>query len=138
MAMAFEVLGISPVGSAMVPAVDATKADVAVQVGRLVVDVLERGLTPSRIITREALENAIAAVATSGGSTNAVLHLLAVAREMGVPLDIDDFDDIARGTPLLCDLSPGGRFNAVDLHKRRRDRARAGPLAELGACTRTR
>ena len=132
MAMAFEVLGISPVGSAMVPAVDATKADVAVQVGRLVVDVLERGLTPSRIITREALENAIAAVATSGGSTNAVLHLLAVAREMGVPLDIDDFDDIARGTPLLCDLSPGGRFNAVDLHKAGGIELVLARLAELG------
>ncbi len=132
MAMAFEVLGISPMGSAMVPAVDATKADVAVEVGKLVVDVLQRGLTPSQIITREALENAIAAVATSGGSTNAVLHLLAIAREMGVPLDIDDFDDIARGTPLLCDLSPGGRFNAVDLHRAGGIELVLARLAELG------
>jgi len=132
MAMAFEVLGISPVGSAMVPAVDATKADVAVEVGRLAVDVLRRGLKPSQVITREALENAIAAVATSGGSTNAVLHLLAIAREMGVELDIDDFDEIARGTPLLCDLSPGGRFNAVDLHHAGGIELVLARLAELG------
>jgi dihydroxy-acid dehydratase len=132
MAMAFEVLGISPVGSAMVPAVDATKADVAVEVGRLAVDVLQRGLKPSQVITRASLENAIAAVATSGGSTNAVLHLLAIAREMGVPLDIDDFDDIARGTPLLCDLSPGGRFNAVDLHRAGGIELVLARLAELG------
>ena len=117
MAMAFEALGISPIGSAMVPAVDATKAQVAVEAGKLVVDVLRRGLKPSDIITREGLENAIATVATGGGSTNAVLHLLAVAREAGVPFDIDDFARILDRVPLLCDLSPGGRFNAVDLHK---------------------
>ncbi len=116
MAMALEVLGISPIGAAMVPAVDATKAQVAFEAGRLVVDVLKRGLTPRQVITREGLENAIAAVATSGGSTNAVLHLLAIANEAGVDLGIDDFDRIARSTPLTCDLSPGGRFNAVDLH----------------------
>ncbi len=116
MAMAFEVLGISPIGSAMVPAVDATKMDVAFEIGKLSVDVLRRGQRPRDVITREGLENAIAAVATSGGSTNAVLHLLAVAREAGVPLDIDDFDRIAEQTPLLCDLSPGGSYNAVDLH----------------------
>jgi dihydroxy-acid dehydratase len=80
-----------------------------------VVDVLRRGLFPSDVITRPALENAIAAVAASGGSTNAVLHLLAVAREIGVDLTIDDFDRISERTPLLCDLKPGGRFNAVDL-----------------------
>ena len=79
-------------------------------------DVLARGQRPSDIITREALENAIAAVATSGGSTNGVLHLLAVAREAGVPLSIDDFDRIASRTPLLCDLKPGGRFVATDLY----------------------
>jgi dihydroxy-acid dehydratase len=101
----------------MVPAVDATKADVAVAAGRLVMDVLRRGQRPSEVITRASLENAISTVATSGGSTNGVLHLLAVAREAGVPLDIDDFDPIAERTPLLCDLSPGGRFNAVDLHR---------------------
>jgi dihydroxy-acid dehydratase len=115
MAMAFEVLGISPMGTAMVPAEDATKADVAVAVGELVMDVLARGQRPSDIITREALENAIAAIAMSGGSTNGVLHLLAIAREVGVPLSIDDFDRIASKTPLLCDLKPGGQYVAVDL-----------------------
>ncbi len=117
MAMAFEVLGISPMGSAMVPAEHATKADAAFAAGELVVDVLRRGLLPSQIITREALENAIAAVATSGGSTNGVLHLLAVAREMGVELTIDDFDAISQRTPLLCDLKPGGRYVAADLYQ---------------------
>ena len=116
MAMAFEVLGISPMGSAMVPAFDTGKADVAEQVGRLVMDVLDRGLRPRDIITKDALENAIAAIATSGGSTNGVLHLLAVAREAGVELDIDDFDRISERTPLLCDLKPGGRYVATDLY----------------------
>ncbi|MDX6670746.1 MAG: dihydroxy-acid dehydratase [Solirubrobacteraceae bacterium] len=117
MAMAFEVMGISPVGAAMVPAEDPTKAGVAVECGRLVMDVLARGQHPSDVITKDSLENAIAAVATSGGSTNAVLHLLAVAREAGIELDIDDFDRIATRTPLLCDLKPGGRYVAADLWK---------------------
>jgi dihydroxy-acid dehydratase len=116
MAMAFEMLGISPIGPSLVPAQDATKAEVAYAAGELVMDVLRRGLKPSDIITRESLENAIMAVASSGGSTNGVLHLLAVAREMGVPLDIDDFDRVAMGVPTLCDLKPGGRFVATDLH----------------------
>jgi dihydroxy-acid dehydratase len=115
MAMAFEVLGISPSGAAMVHAQAQNKAEVAYEAGRLVVDVLRRGLFPHDIITRPALENAIAAVAASGGSTNAVLHLLAVAHEMGVELSIDDFDRISERTPLICDLKPGGRFVAVDL-----------------------
>jgi dihydroxy-acid dehydratase len=116
MGMAFEVLGISPVAANIVPAMEPGKADVAEAAGRLVMDVLRRGLKPSDIITREALENAIAAVAGSGGSTNAVLHLLAVAREAGVPLDIDDFDAISERTPLLADLKPGGHYNATDLY----------------------
>jgi len=116
MAMAFEVMGISPVASAMVPAQDPSKAEVAFEAGRLVMDVLARGQRPSELITRESLENAIAAIATSGGSTNGVLHLLAVAREAGVELSIDDFDRISSRTPLLCDLKPGGRFVAVDLY----------------------
>ena len=116
MAMAFEVMGISPMGSSMVPAENGRKGEVAVEVGKLVMDVLARGQRASDIITREAIENAIAAVATSGGSTNAVLHLLAIARETGVELDIDDFDRIAAATPLLCDLVPGGRYAAVDLY----------------------
>jgi dihydroxy-acid dehydratase len=117
MAMAFEVLGISPFASAMVPAQDARKADVAVAAGKLVMDVLARGQRPREVITRPGLENAIAAVAMSGGSTNGVLHLLAIAREAGVELSIDDFDRIAARTPLLCDLKPSGRFVATDLHK---------------------
>jgi dihydroxy-acid dehydratase len=117
MAMAFEVLGISPAGSAMVPAEDGRKLEVARECGELAMDVLRRGLRPSAVITRAALENAIAAVATSGGSTNGVLHLLAVAREMGVPLEIDEFDGISERTPLLCDLQPGGRYVATDLYE---------------------
>ncbi len=117
MAMAFEVLGISPAGSAMVPAEDGRKLEVAKECGELVMDVLRRGLRPSEVITKAALENAIAAVATSGGSTNGVLHLLAVARETGVPLSIDEFDAISERTPLLCDLQPGGRYVATDLYE---------------------
>ena len=117
MAMAFEVLGISPAGSSMIPAVDGHKPDAAEQAGKLVMDVLKRGQRPSDIVTREALENAIAAIACSGGSTNGVLHLLAVAKEMGVPLKIDDFDRISERTPLLCDLKPGGEYVAPDLYE---------------------
>ena len=117
MAMAFEVLGISPMGSSMVPAEDGKKGQVAEDCGRLVLEVLEQGRTPADIITRESLENAIAAGAMSGGSTNLVLHLLAVAHEAGVPLDIEDFDRIAWQTPLLCDLKPGGRYVATDLYR---------------------
>jgi dihydroxy-acid dehydratase len=117
MAMAFEVLGISPSGASMVPATDANKANVAFEVGRLVVDVLRRGQLPSDIITRKSLENAIAAIAASGGSTNGVLHLLAIASEIGVELSIDDFDRISERTPLLCDLKPGGQYVAPDLYE---------------------
>ncbi len=117
MAMAFEALGISAAGSAMVPAEDGRKLDVAVETGELVMDVLRRGQRPSDIITKAALENAVASVATSGGSTNGVLHLLAVAREVGVPLAIDEFDRISERTPLLCDLQPGGQFVATDLYE---------------------
>jgi dihydroxy-acid dehydratase len=116
MAMAFEVLGISPMGSSMVPAMDRGKGDSAFAAGQLVVDVLRRGQRPSEIITKDSLENAIAAIATSGGSTNGVLHLLAVAREAGVQLDLEDFDRISGRTPLLCDLKPGGRYVATDLY----------------------
>jgi dihydroxy-acid dehydratase len=117
MAMAFEVLGISPMGSSMVPAEDGKKGKVAEECGRLVLDVLAADRRPSQIITKQSLENAIAAGAMSGGSTNLVLHLLAVAKEAGVPLDIDDFDRIAWATPLLCDLKPGGRYVATDLYR---------------------
>jgi dihydroxy-acid dehydratase len=116
MATVCEALGISPFGSASVPAVDEDKAAVARRSGALVVDVLRRNLRPSQILTRDAFENAIASVAATGGSTNAVLHLLAIAKEAGVPLDIDDFDRISAKVPLLADLKPGGRFVATDLY----------------------
>ena len=116
MAIAFEFLGISPMGRNGVPAMDQRKDDVAFECGKLVMGLLKRDLRPRQIITRKSLENAIAAVATTGGSTNAVLHLLAVAREAGVKLSIDDFDKINRKVPLLADLKPGGRFVAADLY----------------------
>src|SRR3954454_24459910 len=103
MAMAFEVLGISPAGSSMVPAEAKAKHEVAFEAGKLVVDILRRGVTARQIITRDSLENAIAAIATSGGSTNGVLHLLAVAKEAGIELSLEDFDRISDATPLLCD-----------------------------------
>jgi dihydroxy-acid dehydratase len=117
MAMAFEVMGISPMGSSMVPAEDGKKGQVAEDCGRLVLEILQRDLRPSRIITKESLENAIAAGAMSGGSTNLVLHLLALAHDAGVPLELEDFDRIAWETPLLCDLKPGGRYVATDLYR---------------------
>jgi dihydroxy-acid dehydratase len=117
MAMAFEVLGISPAGSAMVPAEDGRKLEVARECGELVMDVLRAGRRPSEVMSRAALENAIAAVACSGGSTNGVLHLLAVARELDVPLQIEEFDGISARTPVLCDLQPGGKYVATDLYE---------------------
>ena len=115
MAMALEFLGLSPMGTASIAATDPAKDAVGSDTGKLVMDVLRRGLRPRAIATHAAFENAIAGVAASGGSTNAVLHLLALAREVGVPLTIDDFDRVSRRTPLWADLKPGGRFTAVDL-----------------------
>jgi len=117
MACAFEAMGISPMGSAMVPAMNGDKAEVAREAGRLALKALEEDLRPERIITAESIENAVATVCASGGSTNGVLHLLAVAREAGVEMDIDDFERISRRTPLVADLKPGGRFVATDLYK---------------------
>src|ERR671916_769230 len=117
MACAFEALGISPGGSAMVPAEAEEKGTVAERIGELVMTVLREDLRPSRVITHDSLENAIACVCASGGSTNAVLHLLAVAREAGIELAIDDFERISKATPLLADLKPGGRFVATDLYR---------------------
>jgi dihydroxy-acid dehydratase len=117
MATAFEMLGISAMGSSMVPAEHGKKGQAAHDVGELVMDLLKKDLKPSDIITKESLDNAIACVAATGGSTNAVLHLLALAKEANVPLDIDDFDRICSTTPLLADLKPGGRFVATDMFR---------------------
>jgi dihydroxy-acid dehydratase len=124
MSMLMEVIGLSPVGFNSIPATDPQKHPAAEAMGRLALQVLDQDLRPSQILTRRAFDNAIAAVAASGGSTNAVLHLLALAREIGVDLAIDEIDRISRRTPLLCDLKPGGRFAAVELH-------RAGGIALL-------
>src|SRR5579883_2174407 len=117
MAMALEFLGIAPMGSGSVPAVDPRKADVARRCGSLVMDLLRRGVRPREIVTRQSLENAMAGVAASGGSTNAVLHLLAIAHEAGIDLSIEDFDPVNQRTPILADLRPGGRYVAVDLDR---------------------
>ncbi|HLF25082.1 MAG TPA: dihydroxy-acid dehydratase [Anaerolineae bacterium] len=116
MSTVLEFLGISPMGSNGIPAMVDAKDQAAFAAGQLVMELLRRDLRPSHILTRDAIENAIASVAATGGSTNAVLHLLAIAREVGVPLDIDDFDRISARTPLLADLKPGGRFVATDLY----------------------
>jgi dihydroxy-acid dehydratase len=139
MAMAMEFIGLSPLGTASPPAVsfeqhaagegtngsvvNPRKMEIGRRAGQLIMEVLRRGIRPRDILTREAFENAIAGVAASGGSTNAVLHLLALARECGVPLTIDDFDEISRRTPLICDMMPGGRYAAADL-----DQAGGTPL----------
>ena len=115
MAMALEFFGLSPMGTASVAATDPAKDKVAERCGRLVMDMLRNGLTPRQIATRAAFENAIAGVAASGGSTNAVLHLLAFARQIDVPLTVDDFDRVSRRTPQWADLKPGGRYTSVDL-----------------------
>jgi dihydroxy-acid dehydratase len=117
MACAFEALGVSAGGSAMVPAEDGEKGTVAERIGELVIKVLTDEIVPSRVITRDSLENAIACVCASGGSTNAVLHLIALARELDIELTMDDFERISRETPLLADLKPGGRFVATDLYR---------------------
>jgi dihydroxy-acid dehydratase len=117
MATAFEMLGVSPMGWNGVPAVDPRKDEVAFETGRLVMDVLRKGLQPRAIITKKALQNAIAGVMATGGSTNAVLHLMAVAREAGVKLTIDEFDRISRRTPLLADLKPWGAYTAPEMYE---------------------
>ena len=117
MAMVLEFLGLSPLGSAGPPALDGRKDEECVAAGKLVMDLLESGLTPDKILTRASFENAIAAGAATGGSTNIVLHLLAIAREAGIELDIDDFDRVSERTPIIADLKPGGRYTAVDMDR---------------------
>jgi dihydroxy-acid dehydratase len=116
MANVFEAVGISPMGSGTVPATDPEKIEVARECGRIVVDMVRRGATARQILTRPALENGISMAVATGGSTNSVLHLLAVAREAGVPLSLDDFSRISERTPVLADMKPWGRFMATDLH----------------------
>ena len=132
MSMVAEMLGISPMGANDVPATVPEKADVAFQSGQLVMELLRRDVRTSQIISKQAIENAIASVAASGGSTNSVLHLLAIAVECGIALDIDEFDGISERTPLLCDLKPGGRFMATDMHRAGGVRVLAERLQQLG------
>jgi dihydroxy-acid dehydratase len=117
MALAMEFCGLSAMGTAGVPAEDPRKGDVGRQCGALIMDILRRGVRPRDIFTPRAIDNAIAGVATTGGSTNAVLHFLALAREAGLPLDIDHFDVVSTRTPLLGDMRPGGRYAAADLDR---------------------
>ncbi|MEZ4554224.1 MAG: dihydroxy-acid dehydratase [Dehalococcoidia bacterium] len=123
MAIVTEFIGLSPFGSASSGATDPRKDDVGRRAGELVMDVLRRGQLPRDIVDRKAIENGIIAAASTGGSTNVVLHLLAIAHEAGIPLDIDDFDRISEQTPLIGDLRPGGRYVALDM-----DRAGGTPL----------
>ena len=116
MATAFEMLGVSPMGSNDVPAMDPRKEEIAFETGKLVMDLLNKGVRPRQLITKRALQNAIAGVMATGGSTNAVLHLLAVAKEAGVKLTIDEFDPVSRRTPLLADLKPWGSYTAPEMY----------------------
>ena len=117
MATAAEILGLAPMGSGSIPAADPAKEAAAVEVGRMAVDLVKRGLRARQIVTRPSIENAIASIATTGGSTNGVLHFLAIAREYGIDLDLDDFQRISGRTPLMVSLKPGGLFVASDLHR---------------------
>ena len=117
MATATEILGLAPMGSGSIPAADSAKEGAAVEVGAMAVDLVRRGLRPRQVVTRSSIENAIASIATTGGSTNGVLHFLAIAREYGIELDLDDFQRISGRTPLMVSLKPGGLFVASDLHE---------------------
>ena len=128
MSTVMEMIGLSPMGFNSVPAMDAKKDQVAFDCGKVVLNLLQKGIRPRDILTRDAFENAIASVAATGGSTNAVLHLLAIAREADVDLQIDDFQTVSERTPLLADLKPSGRFVAADMH-------RAGGSAAAGAAS---
>jgi dihydroxy-acid dehydratase len=132
MATAIAFLGMSPLGANEVPATDRAKDDVARACGKAVMRLVQSDLRPRALITRASLENAITTVAATGGSTNAVLHLLAIAREAEVPLTIDDFEPISSRTPVIADLKPGGRFNAVDMVRAGGERLLGARLREAG------
>jgi dihydroxy-acid dehydratase len=132
MATAIAFLGMSPLGANEVPATDPRKDDVARACGRAVLRLVEQNVVPRSLITRSSLENAIASVAATAGSTNAVLHLLAIAYEAGVPLTIDEFDPISARTPVVADLKPAGRFSAVDMHKAGGERLLGARLRDAG------
>ncbi|MEO6802025.1 MAG: dihydroxy-acid dehydratase [Granulicella sp.] len=132
MAMAGEFLGISPMQITGVPAMSPEKHEASRQAGRLVMDLARKGLTPSKIINRQAIDNAIAAVCASGGSTNAVLHLIAIAHEFNIPITMEDFDRISEHTPFICDLSPGGKYAATDYQKAGGSRVLVKRLLEKG------
>jgi dihydroxy-acid dehydratase len=125
MATTFELMGISPMGFNDVPAIDPRKEEIAFETGRLVMELLRKGVTPRQVMTRKAFLNGIAGAMATGGSTNVVLHLLAVAREAGVRLTLEDFDRVSRKTPVLADLKPAGRFTAPDMYQ-------AGGIALVG------
>src|SRR6201996_5019965 len=132
MAMAGEFLGISPIQLTGVPAMSAEKHDASKEAGKLVMELVRKGIKPSQILTRESIEDAIAAVCASGGSTNAVLHMIAIAHELNIPLTMDDFDTISEKTPFICDLQPGGKRVAKDYQDAGGSRVLAAPLAEEG------
>jgi dihydroxy-acid dehydratase len=117
MSTVMEFIGLSPMGFNSVPAMDGQKDEIAYKTGQMVMDIFKRGVRPKDILKRGAFENAIAGVAATGGSTNSVLHLLALAREAQVPLQIDDFDRVSARTPIIADLKPAGKYVAVDVHK---------------------
>lgn len=132
MALALQFLGLSPMGSADPAANDPRKDEVCVEAGKLVMELLDRGVAAKDILTKTSFENAIASVAATGGSTNAVLHLLAIAREAGIELDIDDFDRVSDRTPIIADLKPGGRYVAVDMDRAGGSRLLGKRLVEAG------
>jgi dihydroxy-acid dehydratase len=132
MAMSGEILGISPMMLSGVPATSPDKRAATIEAGRLLMDAVRANRRPSQIITRKSLENTIASVAASGGSTNAVLHLIAIARELGIPLNVDDFDEISKRTPFICDLTPSGKFVASDYQAAGGSRVLAQRLIDAG------
>src|SRR5690606_7942013 len=132
MATVGEILGICPMGMSDIPAMDDNKDRVSYDLGQIMMNMIEQDIRPSKIITRASLENAVASIAASGGSTNGVLHTLAFAREAGIPFTIDDIENISRNTPLICDLKPTGRFVATDMYRAGGIRLLAQRLVEGG------